>query len=502
MSPEEWPLRTLPEIASALRHGHLSAEALTGAYIGRIRALDRSGPDSPGLQSVLSINPQALEAAAEADRKVANGEPLGPLHGLPVLLKDNIETAEQATTAGAVALSGNTTGRDSDIAQSLRKAGAILLGKTNLSEWANYRARRIVSGWSSLGGQTRNPHVLDRSPCGSSSGSAVAVAASLAAGAIGTETLGSIICPAHVNGVVGFKPSAGAVSMKHVIPLLPSQDIAGPMATSVHGAAILFSAMSGQAQISADPAQTDIPMLEGLRFGILTSATGQVTALRDLFSSAVDAIRVQGGACIPIPEIGVAKSDFMTQYQQVLSDVFPAALASYLSDLPPAVRVRTLQDLVASNEQTPGSRLDLFGQDLLEEAARRAPINGELAEERRKALSNAAWHQGVRRLLETHDVDVLIAPSGPIAPPTDFLNGDVSPDNVGISWLAAIAGCPHLTIPMGTVRGVPVGLSLIGARHADISLLRIGAIVEQVVGRRPEPGYLNTIRDAPTGSAR
>ena len=270
MSPEEWPLRTLPEIAAALRSGNLSSEALTDAYIRRIQALDQTGPEGLGLQSVLSVNPGALAAAAEADRKADSGEPLGPLHGLPILLKDNIENVEQATTAGAACLSENITCRDSDIAYRLRASGAILLGKTNLSEWANYRSRRIVSGWSSLGGQTRNPHVLDRSPCGSSSGSAVAVAASLAAGAIGTETLGSIVCPAHVNGVVGFKPTPGSISMKHVIPLLPGQDTAGPMAKTVRGAAMIFSALSGQPSGRGDLQPQAPSGIQGIRFSSRT----------------------------------------------------------------------------------------------------------------------------------------------------------------------------------------------------------------------------------------
>ena len=494
MNLEEWPLRTLPEIATALQAGRLSSEALTGAYIDRIRALDCTKPNSPGLHSVLSVNPHALDAAAEADQKAARGEQLGPLHGVPILLKDNIETAEQATTAGATALADNFTRRDSDIASALREAGAILLGKTNLSEWANYRSRRIVSGWSSLGGQTRNPHVLDRSPCGSSSGSAVAAAASLAAATIGTETLGSIICPAHVNGVVGFKPTAGTVSMRHVIPLLPGQDIAGPITKTVRGSAMIFSILSGQPQIMDDPLQLDTHVIHGLRFGVLASTIGRTHALHARFEHALHDIQEHGATCVTIPDIGVTKPELMARYQKVLSEAFPVALTRYLSELLPNIRVRGLQDLVSFNRQVPDTRLDLFRQELLEEAAEQIPTDYRQIEEDIQKLSDFAWRKGIRHLLESNGVDVLVTPSGPIAPPIDLLNGDVSPDNVGISWLAAIAGCPHLTIPMGTVSAVPIGISLIGPRHADCKLLRIGALVEDIAGRRPEPSYLSTVQ--------
>lgn len=495
MNSEDCALHSLPEIASALRARELSAQELTAAYIGRIKALDVADGDGPGLQSVLSINPHVMEAAADADRKASQREPFGALHGVPVLLKDNIETCEQPTTAGAAAFKANDTGRDSDIATALRQAGAIILGKTNLTEMANFRARRIVSGWSSLGGLTLNPHVLDRSACGSSTGSAVAVAASLAAGAIGTETIGSIVCPAHMSGIVGFKPTRNSISMQNVIPLVAGQDIAGPMATSVEGAAMLFRALRADASTAPTQHRSDPT---ALRFGVLSGTIGRSPDIQANFTRVIRGLKSRGGHCIDVSELPIDKSSSLARYRALLPALFARSIAGYLSALPRPIGILSARDLILWNRNHPGAQLDIFGQDLLDEAATASGTGHAPAA--LITLMEEACENGIRKLLNTHALDFLICPTGPVAPPIDMLNGDTSPEDVGISWLAALAGCPHLTIPMGTAGAVPTGVSLIGPRDSDVRVLSIGMIIEEIAGPRPQPMYFDAVGQTPAMS--
>ncbi len=481
-----WTARTLPELADALRAGDVTAEALTQAYLDRIARVDRAGPT---LQSVLALNPEALAQARALDARRAAGEPLGPLHGLPILLKDNIESADPvATTAGSTALARNITGRDAPLAQGLREAGAVILGKTNLSQWANFRSEASLSGWSALGGQVRNPHMLDRNPCGSSSGSGAAVAASLAAGAVGTETNGSIICPANVNGVVGFKPTVGLVSQAGIVPISPSQDAAGPMTKTVRGAAMMLTAMADGPGATDYGAALDADALEGARVGVMRWTQGSNPDIVARFDAALEHLKAAGATLVEIDAFDV-QDEGMDSFA-VLQFEFKAAMNAYLADAGPAVDARTLADLIAHNAANAEAELALFGQDIFDLSEARGSLDDP---EYRAALAAgraATGEKGIDAMLAADQLDVLVAPSGPVAPRIDPINGDVWPDWAGAGWMAAIAGYPHATAPMGTVDAIPVGLSFIGSAGQDAAVLAYAYAYEQRAQARPEPGYL------------
>lgn len=484
-----WVAKTLPVLAAALAAREVSSETLVQAYLARIDAVDRAGPT---LQSVLTLNPDALTQARAIDAQRAAGTPLGALAGVPILLKDNIESRDpMPTTAGAVVLKHNVTGRDSPLVAGLRAQGAIILGKTNLSQWANFRSRDSISGWSALGGQVRNPHMLDRSPCGSSSGSGAAVAASLAAGAVGTETNGSIICPAHMNGVVGFKPTVGLVSQQYIVPISMSQDTAGPMTRTVRGAAMMLNAMAtGDGKRADYVAWLDADALRGKRVGVLRFAVGKSSHIERRFDAALDDLANAGAQRVEIAAFEPEGDDFWGDALSVLEYEFKAGLDAYLSDTPPTVTARTLADVIAFNQRHAAIELALFGHDLFESASDRGPLTEAAYVRARAAVQSATRERGIDALLAKHRVDMLVAPSGPLAARVDAINGDVWPAWAGAGYLAAIAGYPQITVPMGDVHGVPVGLSIIGARDTDADILAYGYAYEQVSHKRVEPMYL------------
>ncbi|HFB55047.1 MAG TPA: amidase, partial [Hellea balneolensis] len=489
----DWVAKTLPELSSALQKGEISAEDLTKAYLARIEAIDRAGP---GLQSVLAVNPDALAQAKALDARRARGETLGPLHGIPVLLKDNIETKDNmATTAGALALKDNITGRDSPLVAGLRDAGAIILGKTNLSQWANFRSESSMSGWSALGGQVRNPHMLDRNTCGSSAGSGAAMAASLAAGTVGTETNGSIICPSTINGVVGFKPSVGLVSQQYIIPISSSQDTAGPMTKTVKGAAMMLGAMAGGAAKTDYVSGLDAGALKGVRLGVMRFSQGENAQILARFNTALKDLEKAGAILVDIDEFEPVNTG--SQSYDVLKYEFKSTLNAYLADAAPAVQTRTLADLIAFNKDHADVELSLFDQSIFVASQALGDLNTPAYKDALVAVHKATREQGIDALLAKYDVRALVGPSGPVAGRVDPINGDLWPDWAGSGSMAAIAGYPHLTIPMGDIHGLPIGLSIMGAMNADAQILAYGYAYEQNSHRRVDPKYLKTAEDRP-----
>jgi amidase len=483
---------TIAELQQAMASGALTSRALTAAYLARIDAMDQRGPT---LRAMLDLNPDALAIADALDAERRAGHVRGPLHGIPVVLKDNIDTADRmTTTAGSRALEGSIAPRDAFVAERLRAAGAVILGKANLSEWANFRSTRASSGWSGRGGQVRNPYALDRSPCGSSSGSAVAVAANLAAGAVGTETDGSIVCPAGANGVVGIKPTIGLVSRSGIIPIAHSQDIAGPLARTVADAAALLGAMRGEdprdpttTARRAEPDYTrflDADGLSGARLGVVrTRMAGYHPGTDSLLDAAIADLRAAGATVIDslaVPHHGEYGSAEWT----ILLYEFKHGLNQYLAGLGEAAPVRTLADIIAFNEQHRERSMPYFGQEifLLAEA------KGDLAEpEYLEALETAKLAGvGIDSILRQHDLDALVAPTGSPAWAIDLITGD---HFLGASSApAAVAGYPNITVPMGQVFGLPVGLSFFGTAWSEPRLIALAYAYEQATRHRAPPG--------------
>lgn len=455
----------------------------------RIAELDDAGPTLNAV--VVYDDTPGVEAREAMDRAL-------PLFGLTVLVKDNIETSEWPTTAGSLALAGNATGRDAPLIANLRRAGGVVLGKTNLSEWANIRGSSSSSGWSAVGGQTRNPHALDRSPCGSSSGSGAAVAAGLAWAAIGTETDGSITCPASLNGIVGFKPSVGLVSRTHVVPISASQDTAGPMAHSVADAALLLNAIAGPdpldpatavggAYIADFTAGLATSSLSGVRIGVLRRQAGGDPRLIALFDQALADMRAAGAELVEIdftPDPAMGEAEYA-----VLLYELRQGLDAYLQGSPADIPVRSLEQVIAFNRAHAAEELRWFGQDIFEAAL--AATDADAYRAARATSLRLAGEEGIDRLLAEYGVSLLVAPTEGPAWPIDLMAGDrfVSPP-VGAGSLAAIAGYPHLTVPMGAVEGLPVGLSFIGGQWQDHSVLQAGAAFERVRSSAvPQPGF-------------
>ena len=478
--------------------GRTTSAALVGAYQARIAAIDWAGP---ALRSVICLSPTAPAEARRLDAERAQGSLRGALHGVPILVKDNIDVADgTATTAGSLALKDNVTGRDAPLVARLKASGAVILGKTNLSEWANIRTGSSVSGWSGVGGLTKNPYVLDRSAGGSSSGTGAAIAASLAAAGVGTETDGSITCPASFAGLVGFKPTLGLVSRTHVVPISHNQDTAGPMARSVLDAAILLTAMAGSDPADAATAEADAhavdfaaalgaASLAGKRLGILPQPTRPRPSLRAVFDAALALLRGAGATIVEIDgyEIPTTRAEAETA---VLMTDLKVDLNAYLATAAPAVTTRTLADLIASNASTP-REMELFGQDLFERAESTLGLDDPNYLAARAECLRLARTEGIDRFLAEHALDALIAPSYAPAPRVDIATGAA-----GWGWtsrLAAIAGYPHLTVPMGQVRGLPVGLSFIGAAWSDTQMLRLGHAFEQLANARRAPAFLPTL---------
>ena len=486
--PSELLSKTLPELSEALAAGEATAVDLVTAYQERIEAVDRNGPT---LQSVLALNPDAVEAAEASDTRRANGETLGPLDGIPILLKDNIESLDPiATTAGALALKENVTGRDSPLVAGLRAEGAIILGKTNLSQWANFRSNDSMSGWSALGGQVRNPHILDRNPCGSSSGSGAAAAASLAAGTVGTATNGSVICPSNVNGIVGFKPTVGLVAQDYIIPISSSQDTAGPMTKSVMGSAMMLNAMATGAAKTDYVAALDADSLSGQRIGVLRFAQGESADIQTRFNATLEILEAQGATLVEIESFSPDAENYFGNAFDVLQYEFKHTLNEYLASTPDAVTTRTLAELIAFNKDSADVELALFDQSIFDLSEAKGPITDEAYLTALETIQTASRENGIDKLLVDNDVAMLVAPSGPLSPRVDPVNGDNWPAWAGAGYLAAIAGYPHITVPMGSVHGVPIGFSIMGAKDADADVLSWGYAFEQASNLRVEPQYL------------
>ena len=487
---KSWSAKSLPELSAALKNGDLSSAALTQSYLDRIDNIDRNGPT---LQSVLALNPDAMMQAKASDERRKNNEALGPLDGIPILLKDNIETLDPvATTAGAYALKDNMTGRDSPLAAGLREQGAVILGKTNLSQWANFRSSESVSGWSALGGQVRNPHMLDRSPCGSSSGSGAAIAASLAAGAVGTETNGSIICPSNVNGIVGFKPTVGLVSQKYIVPISASQDTAGPMTKTVKGAAMMLGAMDNQDVDYTE--QLTANALQGKRVGVMRFAEGSNDDVKARFNAGLKAMESAGAILVEIESFSVDVENYGQKSRDVLLYEFKAGLNEYLVEAAPAVKPRSLDALIDFNENEP-RELSIFDQDLFESAQAKGALSDETYIQAKVDVQRGTGENGIDKLMSDNNVTMLVAPSGPVASRIDPVNGDVWPSWAGAGYLAAVAGYPNITVPMGDVHGVPVGFSIMAGKGQDASVLAYGYAFEQAGGIRPEAKYLRSAED-------
>lgn len=490
-----WAEASAGELQAAMACGRTTALELTQAYAGRIAALDRAGPT---LRSVLTLNPDAEAIAAQRDAERRAGRLRGPLHGLPVLVKDNLCTADRMdTTAGSPALVGARAPRDSAVVARLREAGAVILGKTNLSEWANFRGRRSSSGWSTLGGQTLNPYALDRSPSGSSSGTGAALAASLAALGVGTETDGSITSPASVNGLVGFKPTLGLVSRDGIVPIAFSQDTAGPMCRSVADAALLLAAMAGidprDPATAAQKGRLDLASLcslppgalQGARLGVARQfGEGGGREVQAVFDAALAALASAGAVLL---EVTVPHTDqYIASEAEVLCFEMKAAMAAYLAEFAPNLPHRSLGDLVAYNRAHPQT-LAVFGQEWFEAAAAKGPLSDPAYRRARARGHRYAREKGLDFVLGQHRLDALVAPTRGPAWLIDHVNGD-SP-GPSASRPAAVAGYPHLTVPMGQVRGLPVGLSFIGTAWQDARLLALGLHFEAVTKARRSPTF-------------
>lgn len=484
--------QSLPELATMLDAGEATAAELTQAYLDRIDAIDRNGPR---LQSVLALNPDAMAQAESSDARRAAGETLGPLDGLPILLKDNIETLDPvATTAGAFALQNNITGRDSPLVAGLRAQGAVILGKTNLSQWANFRSNDSVSGWSAVGGQVRNPHMLDRSPCGSSSGSGAAMAAGLAAGAVGTETNGSIICPSNVNGIVGFKPTVGVVSQQYIVPISSTQDTAGPMTRTVRGAAMMLDAMATDGS-SGYAAGLDAGSLQGKRVGVLRFSQGSAD-VQSRFNAGLAAMEAAGAELVEIEEFEREGENYGRDAFGVLQWEFKATLDEYLADSPADIPVRSLEDVIAFNLADP-REMAVFDQSIMDSSNDRTGLDDPDYLAAKANILRATGERGIDAMMAEYNVDMLVSPSGPLSSRVDPVNGDTWPSWAGAGYLAAVAGYPHVTVPMGAVHSVPLGFSIMGSAGQDKAILSYGYALEQATQARVAPTYLRDAYDVP-----
>lgn len=484
------------QLADGIDDGALNSEAITAAYLERIAAIDDSGPM---LNAVIATFPDALDQARAMDAELRAGKYRGPMHGMPVLVKDNIEVAGPIpTTAGSLALTGNITNRDAPLIAQLREAGAVILGKTNLSEWANIRSDNSTSGWSAVGGLTKNPHALDRNACGSSSGSGAGMAAGLAAATIGTETDGSITCPAGVNGVVGFKPTVGLISRRFVVPISHSQDTAGPITGTVRDAAIMLTAMAGSDPQDAATADADkyrgnyasglsVDALKGMRIGVVRAPNVDAT----LFDAAIARLK-EGGAEIVVLDVPKVDREKMGQAEfKVLLAELKADLASYLQTLPDGlVPHKSLADIFAFNKANADRELQHFGQDTFELADKESGLD-DPAYAQALATSRRLAAGALNGMFAGSKVDVIIAQTNGPAWLSTLGKGDAF-SGPSASQSSAIAGFPHLTVPMGLSAGLPVGLSFIGPKWHDHLVLKAGYAYEQLSKARVAPQFRET----------
>lgn len=492
--PFELEEATIAELGERLRTGAMTAQQLALAYLARIREIDGAGPM---LRSVIELNPDALDIAAALDRERAQGKVRGPLHGIPILVKDNIASGDRMqTTAGSLALEGFHAREDAPLVKRLRDAGAVILGKTNLSEWANFRSSNSLSGWSSRGGQTRNPYALDRSPSGSSSGSGVATSANLCAAAIGTETDGSITSPSACNGLAGLKPTLGLVSRTGIVPIAHSQDTAGPMARSVEDCALLMNAIAGRdAQDAATRARSvprDIDFtaelgkdLQGVRLGIARQFFGAFEKADAVIEQALVALRSLGAVTVDVQFPALGKAD--EAELDVLLFEFKHDLGEWLMRHAPDARVHSLADVIAFNAANAGRVMPVFGQDLMLKSQSYGPLTSPKYRKALATCKRVARTQGIDAILAQHRLSAVVALTSQPAWLVDPVNGDLT--RGGCTSLPAVAGYPHLTVPAGFAGKLPVGISFFGAAFSDARLLGIGHAFERATKHRRPPRF-------------
>jgi amidase len=494
----EW---TITELQEKMEAGELTARRLAELYLERISEIDKNGPY---LNSVIELNPDALEIAETLDEERKAGKTRGALHGIPILIKDNIDTHDRMqTTSGSLALEGHIAAKDAFIVKQLRKAGALILGKTNLSEWANFRGKRSVSGWSSRGGLTRNPYALDRSACGSSSGSGAAVAANLCAAAVGTETDGSIICPAQTNGIVGIKPTLGLLSRSGIIPIAHSQDTAGPMARTVADAAILLGAMAGVD--GGDPATRgskkrgaanytrflDRAGLKGARIGVARNMAGTNPRIIKIFETCIEAMKHLGAVIIDPADVPNFDKFSKTELE-VLHYEFKADLNKYLKSLDENASVHSLEDVIKFNEENSHRVMSYFGQEHMLTAQETKSLRDKKYRDALTKNLRLTRKEGIDSAMRKHKLDALIVPTGGPAWLIDLVDGDSNNWDMESTSPAAVAGYPHITVPAGYIFGLPVGISFFGQAWQEPELIKFAYAFEQATQFRRQPRYLPT----------
>jgi amidase len=490
----------ITDLQAGIASGKFTSRSLTEKYLGRIEEIDRRGPT---LRSVIEINPEAIPTAESLDKERKEKGARGPLHGVPVLIKDNIDTADRMqTTAGSLALMGSRPARDSFVAQKLREAGAVILGKTNLSEWANIRSSHSTSGWSARGGLTRNPYALDRNPCGSSSGSGAAVAANLCALAVGTETDGSVVCPASANGIVGLKPTLGMISRSGIIPIAHSQDTPGPMARTVRDVAILLNALSGadprdsataegKGKISADYTRfLDPNGLRGARIGVARKYFGFSDAVDDLMNSVMEEMQRQGAVLVDPADLESHGKFDDTELTVFLYEL-KADLNAYLAGRPDA-SVHSLKEIIDFNERNKSKEMPYFAQDIFLKAEAKGPLTSKEYVDALEANRRLSRAEGIDGVMDKLHLDAIMAPTGSPAWLTDLVNGDHS--GGGSSNAAAVAGYPDITVPAGFIAGLPVGMSFFGRAWSEPVLFKIAYGFEQATKARKAPQFLPTVK--------
>jgi amidase len=500
-APEQFDLEdaTIADLLRDQQSGRRTARRIAEQYLSRIQTLDRNGPS---LNSVIELNPDALAIAdaLDAERQISGLR--GPLHGIPVLIKDNIDTADRmSTTAGSLALEGSIAARDAFIVERLRAAGAVILGKTNLSEWANFRSTHSTSGWSGRGGLVLNPYALDRNPCGSSSGTATAVAASLATIGVGTETDGSIVCPSSVTSLVGIKPTVGLVSRSGIIPIAPSQDTAGPMARTVEDAATLLNVLSGvdprdrattsRRRTPADyRASLERNGLRGARIGVARATFFGYSEVTDRIAiTAIERMKELGAVIVDPADIPNAGRYDASELEVLLYE-FKANLNKYLGALGPSARVHSLEDLIAFNEANRSREMPFFGQELLVQAQKKGPLTDKAYRDALAMNVRLSRKEGIDAVIDGLRLDALVAPTGSPAWRTDLVNGDHFTGSS--STPAAVAGYPAITVPAGYAFGLPVGISFIGRAWSEALLIKLAYAYEQGTKHRRPPTFLAT----------
>jgi amidase len=495
---------TVGELQEGMTSGRFTAHSITEKYLARIEAIDKHGP---AINSVIEVNPDALEIAKGLDKERKQKHLRGPLHGIPILIKDNIDTSDRMmTTAGSLALVGSKPPKDSTVAQKLREAGAVILGKTNLSEWANIRSNQSTSGWSGRGGQTKNPYVLDRNPCGSSSGSGAGVSANLCAIAIGTETDGSIVCPASANGVVGLKPTVGLWSRTGIIPISHNQDTAGPLCRTVRDAVILLGALTGvddedsatsesRGKSYADYTQFLVADgLRGARIGVVRGTFGFNAAVDALMGNALEVLKAQGAVLVDPADIET-RGKFDETESMVFMYELKADLNAYLARLGPRAPVHTLQEIIEFNENHREQEMPYFGQELFLKSQLKGPLTSQEYLDALKKNHQLARTEGIDAVMDKHKLDALVAPTGGPAWLTDLVAGDHF--GGGSSSFAAVAGYPNINVPAGEVFGLPVGISFFGRGWSEPVLIRIAYSYEQASKLRKAPQFVPTLGPKP-----